>query len=107
MPAGLGEAQIAEFVEDNEVHSGEIVGHAALAAGSGFGLELVDEIDDVEEAAASAGADAGSGDRDGKMGLAGPGAADEDDVALMDQEVARSRAPDEIERLIAARWLPA
>lgn len=75
LAAGLCEGQIAEFVEDDEVHAGEIVGHAALAAGAGFGLELVDEIDDVEEAAASAGADAGPGDRDGEMGLAGPGAA--------------------------------
>lgn len=95
MPAGLGEGQIAEFVEDDEVHAGEIVGHAALAAGAGFGLELVDEIDDVEEAAASAGTDAGPGDRDGEMGLAGPGAAGEDDIALMGQEVAAGEIVDE------------
>lgn len=82
MPSGLCEGQIAKLVEDDEVHAGEIIGHAALAAGAGFGLELVDEIDDVEEAAASTGTDACPGDRDGEMGLAGPSPADEDNVAL-------------------------
>ena len=50
MPAGLGEGQIAEFVEDDEVEAGEIVGDASLASGSAFGLELIDEIDGGEEA---------------------------------------------------------
>ena len=72
MSARPGEGQIAQFVEDDEVHAGKIVSHAALAAGACFDLELDDEIDDVEEAAAGAGADAGPGDRDGEMGLAGP-----------------------------------
>ena len=88
LSAGLGKGQIAEFVEDDEVHACEIIGHAALAAGAGFGLELVDEIDDVEEAASSTGTDACPGDRDGEMGLAGPSPADEDNIALVRQEVA-------------------
>jgi len=82
LAAGLGEGQVAELVEDDEVHAGEVVGHAALAPGTGFGLELVDEIDDVEEAAAGARADAGPGDGDGQMGLAGAGATDQNGVAL-------------------------
>ena len=66
-----------------EVEPGEVVGDAALAAGAGLGLELVDEVDDVEgeagkrafqwtarppnaaDAAADAGADARRGDRSG------------------------------------------
>ena len=36
MAAGLGERQIAEFVEDDEIEAGEIVGEASLAAGSAF-----------------------------------------------------------------------
>jgi hypothetical protein len=60
LAARLGEGQIAEFVGDDEVDPREIVGHAALPAGAGLGLELVDEIDDVEEAAASTVMDAGS-----------------------------------------------
>ena len=67
LAAGLGEGQIAEFVEHDEVHAGEIIGHASLAAGAGLGLEPVDEVDDVEEAAAGAVADAGPGDGDGEM----------------------------------------
>ena len=41
---------------------------------------------DVEEAAAGAVADAGAGDRDGEVGLAGAGAADQHEVALLGQE---------------------
>ncbi len=52
LPAGLSERQIAEFVEDHEVHAREIIGEPSLAAGAGFGLELVDEIDGGEEAPA-------------------------------------------------------
>ena len=65
-----------------------MVGDAALAAGAGLGLELVDEVDDVEEAAAGAAADAGAGDGDGDVGLAGAGAADQHDVALLREEAA-------------------
>ena len=67
LAAGLGEGQIAEFVEHDEVEAGEIIGDAPLAAGAGFALEPVDEVDDVEEAAAGAAADAGPGDGDGEM----------------------------------------
>ena len=52
MPAGLGEGEIAEFVEDDEVEAGEIIGEPSLATGARFGLELVDEIDGGEEAPA-------------------------------------------------------
>ena len=73
LPAGLGERQVAEFVEDDEVEAGEIIGDAALAAGAPLGLELVDEIDGGEEATARSGADAASRDGDGQMRLAGAG----------------------------------
>ena len=46
-------------------------------------LELVDQVDDIEEAATCAIADAGPGDGDGQMGLAGAGPADEHHVALV------------------------
>ena len=35
MAAGLGEREIAEFVEDDDVEASEIVGDASLASGSG------------------------------------------------------------------------
>jgi hypothetical protein len=28
LAAGLGERQVAEFVEDDEVHAGQMIGHA-------------------------------------------------------------------------------
>ena len=65
LAAGLGEGQIAELVQDDEVEAGEMIGDAALAAGAGLGLELVDEVDDVEEATPVAAADAGPRDGDG------------------------------------------
>ena len=72
LAAGLSEWQIAEFVEDDEVHAGQVIGEPALPAVAGLGLEPVDEIDHVVEPAAGAAADAASGNRDGQVGLAGP-----------------------------------
>ena len=60
-----------------------MIGDAALATGAGLGFELVDEVDDVEEAAAGAAADAGARDGDGGVGLSGAGAADQHHVALL------------------------
>ena len=70
MAAGLGEREIAEFVEDDDVEASEIVGDASLASGSTFGLELIDEIDGGEEAPARSSADATPRDSDGQMRLA-------------------------------------
>ena len=55
LPAGLGEGQIVEFVEDDEVEAREVIGEPSLAAGAGFGFKLVDEIDGGEEAPARSG----------------------------------------------------
>ena len=92
---GLGEGEIAEFVEDDEVEPCEMIGDAALPAGSSLGLELVDEIDGGEEPSARSGPDAGSRDGDGQMGLAGSGSADQHGVTLLGEEGAarRDRAP--------------
>ena len=40
LAAGLGEGEIAEVVEDDEVEAGEMIGDAALSTGAGLGLEL-------------------------------------------------------------------
>lgn len=42
LAAGLGERKIAEFVEDQEVETGDQVCGSPLAFGPGFGVELVD-----------------------------------------------------------------
>src|SRR5271155_4954955 len=86
LAAGLGEREIAEFVEDDDVEASEIVGDASLASGSSFGLELIDEIDGSEEAPARSSADATPRDADGQMRFAGSGSSNEDDVALLGDE---------------------
>jgi hypothetical protein len=50
-----------------------VIGDPALAAVAGLGFEPIDEIDDIVEPAAGAGADAASRDGDGEMRLAGSG----------------------------------
>jgi len=75
LAAGLGEREIAEFVEDDDVEASEIVGDASLASGSTFGLELIDEIDGGEEAPARSSGDATPRDGDGQMRLACAGPA--------------------------------
>jgi hypothetical protein len=42
LSAGLHEWQIAEFVEDDEVHPGQMVGKTALPTVAGLGLEPLD-----------------------------------------------------------------
>jgi hypothetical protein len=51
-----------------------------LLSVAGLGLEAIDEVDYVEEAAAGTGSDAASGDGNGQMSFAGAGAANQHDV---------------------------
>jgi hypothetical protein len=95
LAAGLSEWQIAEFVEDDEVHAGQMIGEPALPTVAALGLEPVNEIDYVVEPATSPRADAASGDRDGKMGFAGSGSADQYGVALLSEEGAAGEVIDE------------
>src|SRR5260221_7313824 len=80
LAAGLGERQIAEFVEYDEVEPGQVIGEAALPAGASLAFQPINEVDDGVKAAASAAADAGSRDRYGEMRLAGGGAANQHGV---------------------------
>ena len=52
LAAGLGEGPIAGLVEDHEVETAEMAGEPTLPPVAGFAVELIDEVDDVEEAAA-------------------------------------------------------
>src|SRR6516225_7728888 len=88
LSASLGERQIAEFIEDDEVGAREIIGEARLATRPSFGLEPIDQIDGVEEPATRSGADATARDRHRQMRLAGAGPANQDDVALLRDEAA-------------------
>lgn len=60
-----------------------------------FGLQTVDEIDDIEEAAARSVADQGAGKGNRPMRLAGSGASDEHGVALVGDEGAIGKIADQ------------
>src|SRR5271170_4347878 len=87
LPARQSERQISEFVENDEVEAREIIGEAPLATGPSFGLKPVDQINRVEEPATRSGADTTARDRHRQMRLTGAGPADQDDVALLRDEV--------------------
>jgi hypothetical protein len=83
LAAGLSERQVAELIEDDEVHPGQMFGDATLPSVAGLNLQAIDEVDYVVEAASGAGSDAASGNGDGQMGLAGAGPANLDGIALL------------------------
>src|ERR1700738_5398058 len=95
LAAGLRERQRAEFVEDDEVEAGQIIGKTPLTALAGLALQPIDEIHDVEEPAACTVPDVGLRDGDGKMALAGSGAADENNIALFGDERPTSQIANE------------
>ena len=53
LAAGLSERQITEFVEDDEVHPGQMLGDTTLPSVAGLDLEAVDEVDHVVVAPAA------------------------------------------------------
>ena len=71
LATGLAEWQVAEFIDDDEIVAQQLLGETSTASGGLLLFELVDQIDEVEEAAASPGADDRRGDADTEMGLAG------------------------------------
>lgn len=98
LAAGLGKGQISEFVQDDEVHPCQMLGEPSLPSAAGLGLEPVDEVDEVIKSSPGAAADAASRDGDGQMRLAGPGTADQHDVALLGDEAAAGEIIDERSR---------
>src|SRR5262249_48227172 len=95
LATGLSERQVAELVENNEVHASEIFGEPPLPAGAGFALQPVDQVNDREEAASGAAADASSRNSYGQMRLAGAGAADQHSVALFGEKGAARQIADQ------------
>jgi hypothetical protein len=65
--------QIAEFVKDDEVETGEEVSKPSVSSGAPFGLETVDQVDCREESPTRSGANAASCDGDRQMRFAGAG----------------------------------
>src|SRR5689334_8876700 len=72
-----------------------MIGETALASIPDLGLEPVDEIDDIVEPTAGAATDAASNNGNGKMGLAGAGSANQDDIAMLSDEAASGEIVDE------------
>src|SRR6266481_3785922 len=86
LATGLGERQVAELIEDDEVHPGQMLGDTTLSSVAGLDLQAVDEVDHVVETPAGSGSDAASGDGYGQMGFAGAGTADQNGIALLGDE---------------------
>ena len=49
----LGEGQIAKLVENDKIEPCQMIGDATLTASAGLGLQPIDQINDIEEAAAA------------------------------------------------------
>lgn len=75
MEEKLATGQGEEFIQHNEVHPGQMLGDPSLPSVAGLGLEAIDEVNCVEEAAAGTGSDTASGDGNGQVGFACAGAA--------------------------------
>ena len=56
LASGLAERQIAEFVDDDEIVAQQLLGQSATTTGGFLLLQLIDEIDQIEEASSGAGA---------------------------------------------------
>jgi hypothetical protein len=100
LATGLGQGQIAEFIQHDEVHPGQTLGESSLPSVAGLGLEAIDEIDYVEEAAAGTGSDAACGDGNGQVGFACASAANQNDVALLGDGAAASEIIDKSQRFV-------
>ena len=88
LSAGLAERQVAELIDDDEIVAQQLLGEPAAATGGLLLLQLIDQIDQVEEAASGASTDDRRGDGDAQMCFTGAGATDEDRIALGVQECA-------------------
>lgn len=86
LATGLGEWEIAQFVQAGEVELGDEVGKSQLLAGTRFCIEPIDEIEDVEEATACSAADQGAGKPDGEVGFSCGGPSDQNDIVPLGEE---------------------
>src|SRR5437763_16969140 len=57
LSAGLAEWQVAEFVDNDEIVAQQFFGEPAAAPGGLLLLQLIDQIDQIEEAASGASTD--------------------------------------------------
>ena len=78
LSACLGEWQVAQLVEDQEIETGDQIGGPALPVGARLGIQFVDQIDNIKEPSPCPVADTGPDDADSQMGFAGAGAKPDD-----------------------------
>jgi hypothetical protein len=52
LAAGLGKGPISEFVQDDEVHPGQMLGETPLSSVAGLDLQAINEVDHIVEAPA-------------------------------------------------------
>lgn len=82
MASGLRERQITKFIEHEKIQPHGKIGKPPLSSGSGFCFQSIDEINHGKDPTSSTTTDAGPRDGDRKMAFAGPGAADQNGIAL-------------------------
>ena len=70
LSSGLSEGQMAQLIHDAEVEAHQMSGQSSSAVGAGLGVQLVDQIHDVEDAATGSLANDRPRDADGDLGLA-------------------------------------
>jgi len=92
--ARLAERQIAEFVDHDEAVAQQSFDHASALSRSLFLFELIDEIDEVEEAASRSRPDDGCRDGDRQVGFACTRAAYQNEVAFGFDKVAAGEFAD-------------
>ena len=87
LSSALGKRQVTKFIKDHQIDSGQAVGESAAFTQQFFLLQLIDQIDQIEVATATAVTNQLPGDGNRQMGLAGSGSANQDDVGLAGEEL--------------------
>ena len=83
LTSGLGQRQIDEFIEDDEVEARKVIGHPTLLAVACLYFQPVNQVNDIVEASTCAVTDERTRNCNGEMALACSCAADKDDIALV------------------------
>ncbi len=95
-PAGLAERQIAQFIENHQIHAQQGSGDAPGLAVVLLALQQVDQVDrGVETHTLAVQGDAGYGQRSGQVGLTGARATDEHHILRAVSEVQAGQIPDQ------------
>ena len=81
LPAALGKREVPELIQHDQIHPCQALREFAAASGELLLFQFVDQVDDVEIAAALSLSDEFFSDRDRRVGFASAGPADQQDIA--------------------------